>query len=375
MFAYARAMKTINFQLSSQKCIDEGYVIRAPSPLLDQEVVANPFEIEPLEWYTSAGDATEESEEVSQDEDGAFHYDKNRPPPRKQCVERYYPDEAKFLTMFPDGTGNVFYPNGQLAISVSSVSPGQFTYLVYNTQTEEGQPQQLLAEFEPDAVATCYHRSGNIRLFLDQLGGLECHPNGSRKRRWHWLDQSTHAHAPPVQPLCFALNKYIGIRVLNQDNISMTFLSYQRSCRFNVGVKLKLIHPENIPIGEQFEEDSIYMKEKANHVSGLLDKIENLLKYPHSSRAQKIQLPKRVTIQAERIEKQKTRVKLAKAQEKMRKTKKYTRPLPPIEQNDIDPVLITETGEVVASHRGGGRQSKHPVIEVLQVEYSVLQII
>lgn len=69
-----------------------------------------------------------------------------------------------------------------------------------------------------------------------------------------------------------------------------------------------------------------------------------------------------MTIQAERIEKQKTRVKLAKAQEKMRKTKKYTRPLPPIEQNDIDPVLITETGEVVASHRGGGRQSKHPVV-------------
>jgi len=78
IFVDARAMKTINFQLSSQKCIDEGYVIRAPSPLLDQEVVANPFEIEPLEWYTSAGDATEESEEVSQDEDGAFHYDKNR---------------------------------------------------------------------------------------------------------------------------------------------------------------------------------------------------------------------------------------------------------------------------------------------------------
>lgn len=43
-------MKTINFQLSSQKCIDEGYVIRPPSPLLDEESVANPFEVEPMEW-------------------------------------------------------------------------------------------------------------------------------------------------------------------------------------------------------------------------------------------------------------------------------------------------------------------------------------
>lgn len=46
----ARAMKTINFQLSSQRCIDEGYVIRPPSPLLDEEYVAKPFEIEPLDW-------------------------------------------------------------------------------------------------------------------------------------------------------------------------------------------------------------------------------------------------------------------------------------------------------------------------------------
>jgi len=46
----ARAMKTINFQLSSQKCIDEGYVIRPPSALLDEQDMAEPFEIEPIEW-------------------------------------------------------------------------------------------------------------------------------------------------------------------------------------------------------------------------------------------------------------------------------------------------------------------------------------
>lgn len=44
-------MKTINFQLSSQKCIDEGYVIRPPSPTLDEEYLAQPFEIEPMEWH------------------------------------------------------------------------------------------------------------------------------------------------------------------------------------------------------------------------------------------------------------------------------------------------------------------------------------
>ena len=30
-------MKTINYQLSSQKCLEEGWTLRAPSPLMDDE--------------------------------------------------------------------------------------------------------------------------------------------------------------------------------------------------------------------------------------------------------------------------------------------------------------------------------------------------
>lgn len=64
-------MKTINFQLSSQKCIDEGYVIRPPSPLMDQEFLANPFEIEPMEWYAGGGDDLDGD---SGDEESPFAY-------------------------------------------------------------------------------------------------------------------------------------------------------------------------------------------------------------------------------------------------------------------------------------------------------------
>ena len=64
----ARAMKTINFQLSSQKCIDEGYVIRPPSPLIDQEYVANPFQIEPMEWFAADHHADVEGFDGEDDE-------------------------------------------------------------------------------------------------------------------------------------------------------------------------------------------------------------------------------------------------------------------------------------------------------------------
>lgn len=37
IFAVARQMKTINYQLSSQKCLEEGWTLRAPSPLLDDD--------------------------------------------------------------------------------------------------------------------------------------------------------------------------------------------------------------------------------------------------------------------------------------------------------------------------------------------------
>lgn len=109
--------------------------------------------------------------------------------------------------------------------------------------------QRFSPKFLMSALMLCHHYllntismipSYSSRLFLDQMGGLELQPDGSRRRKWSWLDTETHTHAPPVQPLCFALNKYIGIRVLSQDHISMTFLHYNRSCRFNVGVKLRV---------------------------------------------------------------------------------------------------------------------------------------
>lgn len=100
------------------------------------------------------------------------------------------------------------------------------------------------------------------------------------------------------------------------------------------------------------------------HCSGLLDKIENLLRYPHSIKADKIKEPKRVTIKAEKIQKYKNQATVARQKDKDRHTKKFSRPLPPLDP-DIDPVLMTETGEIItghSTHRGG--RGKHPVVVV-----------
>ena len=81
----------------------------------------------------------------------------------------------------------------------------------------------------------------HFRLYLDQYGGLELDNTGSKKKKWSWKDQETHVHAPPFQPICFGINKNLAVRVMSQENISVTFSAKQRSCKFNVGKQINLV--------------------------------------------------------------------------------------------------------------------------------------
>ena len=78
------------------------------------------------------------------------------------------------------------------------------------------------------------------RLYIDQYGGIELDPSGGKKRKWQWKDHITHVHAPPFQPICLGLNRNMAVRVMSQENIVLTFSANQRSCRFNMGSRLKV---------------------------------------------------------------------------------------------------------------------------------------
>lgn len=100
--------------------------------------------------------------------------------------------------------------------------------------------------------------------------------------------------------------------------------------------------------------------------SGLLQKIENLLKYPHSSKAKNMPVAKRVTIKEEKLQKYKQQVKVARQRERERKSRKYVRALSPIRQAESRAgVLITETDlsapPTQRSGRGGQTQ-KYAVV-------------
>ncbi|VDI11751.1 Hypothetical predicted protein, partial [Mytilus galloprovincialis] len=274
---FARQVKTIKYQLSSQMCLNEGWTIRPPSPVLpddDNDV----FTPEPLDPAMIA--------------DGKW---RERP-----MIEKFYEDEQKFVTLFPDGTGNVFYPSGNLAILVSSVKLGQYHYVLHDDQPMP----KVLSTFDPAGYGSCYHTNGTVRLYLDQMGGVELDDTGAKKKKWSWKDQETHVHAPPFQPICFALNKNIAVRVMGQENIAVTFSAKQRSCRFNVGTKLKLVAPENIP-PKEIDDNAIFLSEKKIRVETLLDKVATLLKFPNSPKIDKILPPLHLTSKSLKTERMK----------------------------------------------------------------------
>ncbi|KAL4220552.1 FAM194 protein [Mactra antiquata] len=289
----ARQMKTINYQLSSQKCLEEGWTLRPPSPLLDEDG-DDVFIPEPLN--------PELMDEAKLRE--------------RPLIEKFYEHGQKFLTMFPDGTGNVFYPSGNLAILISSVKLGQYYYTIHHDYKRSS----VAAAFEPNGYGYCYFPNGDIRLYLDQYGGIELDNYGSRRRKWTWKDQVVHVHAPPFQPICIGLNKNMGVRVMSQENIALTFSANKRSCRFNMGSRLKLVAPENAPLKE-IEEDYIFLEEKKNMVDSLLNKVANLLKFPNNPKLDKMLPPLHVTSKQNKTEKLKKDRQIYLAQQSAREKK------------------------------------------------------
>uniref|UniRef100_A0A0L8FHN6 FAM194 C-terminal domain-containing protein n=1 Tax=Octopus bimaculoides TaxID=37653 RepID=A0A0L8FHN6_OCTBM len=179
-----------------------------------------------------------------------------------------------------------------------------------------------MAVFEHTGYGTCYHPNGNVRLYIDPAGGMEMSPAGSCRKKWLWKDLQ--CHAPPLQPIFIHLNRFIGMKVLSQQNIQLTFTFRRFSCRMNLGVCMKVsnasylaelnvqylsnllagLHSRSVilnrfniqPVAVSkwvplVDEHSLYLEDKRNQIESLLDKVRNLLNYSCSPKLNKILPP------------------------------------------------------------------------------------
>eukprot|EP00106_Octopus_bimaculoides_P022320 XP_014789762.1 PREDICTED: glutamate-rich protein 6-like [Octopus bimaculoides] len=241
----ARHMNTINYQLSSRRCLDAGWTVCVPE--LEKSTQEDVFVIEPRKCSLYRSNEPEKSNLYA----------------AKICCS---------------------YPSGKLAILISSILPYHFTYIVYG---EVGRKQQVMAVFEHTGYGTCYHPNGNVRLYIDPAGGMEMSPAGSCRKKWLWKDLQ--CHAPPLQPIFIHLNRFIGMKVLSQQNIQLTFTFRRFSCRMNLGVCMKPVAVSKwVPL---VDEHSLYLEDKRNQIESLLDKVRNLLNYSCSPKLNKILPP------------------------------------------------------------------------------------
>ncbi|XP_074840575.1 glutamate-rich protein 6B [Carettochelys insculpta] len=189
-------------------------------------------------------------------------------------VRRYYPDGQQFFLLFPDGTGQVFYPSGHIAILILYVKEVQFTYIILEDHTYSG----IRAFFTNRGYATCNHRNGLIWLNLDPHSGSYMNQKERRQKHWSWHDFSCHVHAPPFQPIYMKLNVFIRIKIVAQDQIYLSFTKKQNHIHFNVGARLKMKDTGTVHLLKPAESQlGLLLHAKRIQINSLLPKMQRIL--------------------------------------------------------------------------------------------------
>ncbi|KAM9036998.1 glutamate-rich protein 6 isoform 3-T3 [Sarcophilus harrisii] len=151
-------------------------------------------------------------------------------------LEKYYKEGGKFLTMFPDGTAQIFYPSGNLAAIVVA---NRLKGLICVIQEDTANKPAIRAIFDSSGKMTCYYPNGNIWVNINHLGGQFADQEGNRVRIWKWSSTMTSLPLVSFKPIFLSLNNYVGVRILDQDKIIISFLALGQQARMNVGIKLQ----------------------------------------------------------------------------------------------------------------------------------------
>ncbi|XP_043075898.1 glutamate-rich protein 6 [Puntigrus tetrazona] len=195
---------------------------------------------EKVKEYMNVDEASGQWTHVSSDL-GSIHFGLTHHQHNSGFLEKYYSNGDKFLTVFPDASAQVFYPSGNLAVIILS-SKKERICIVHDDTPSPLCPVRAL--FQSNGRATCYHSNGSIWLSMDAWGGRSLDEGGRRMRSWSWTDQ---AQTPtPLRPLFLSLNRNVGVRVLGQQLVFVSFLASGQQARFKVG-SCELSKEHNIP--------------------------------------------------------------------------------------------------------------------------------
>ncbi|XP_024611399.1 glutamate-rich protein 6B [Neophocaena asiaeorientalis asiaeorientalis] len=183
-----------------------------------------------------------------------------------------YPSETVFQILFPDGSGQIYYPSGHLAMLILSIKEGKFTYIVL----EDSEHMCVRALINNSGHATFYDENGNIWLNLSPNLGYYF-TRDKYQKAWNWWDLNRHVHAPPVQPISLKINQYIKVQIRSQDKIIFRFIHKKQHICLNLGTKYKYITPAVLSEMKKKAVLEMELSSTARKIQILLGKMRTIL--------------------------------------------------------------------------------------------------
>ncbi|NXH43121.1 ERIP6 protein, partial [Dicaeum eximium] len=188
------------------------------------------------------------------------------------------------------------YPSGNLAIIVAQARD----QLVCIVQEDELRTGKIRALFQSDGRSTCYYPTGDEWINMSIQGGQYLDQTGNRVRRWMWPNLSPGPQVP-LSPIFISLNRHVGVRILAQDKIFVSFLAMGRQAKFNMGNKAQVSASSQLCPPVQLGEDELLLLAFRVRILQLFDRMRGCLNFPSSEQWNKMQPPTYLMTQAVKI--------------------------------------------------------------------------
>ncbi|XP_034295126.1 glutamate-rich protein 6 [Pantherophis guttatus] len=260
---YNKQLKTISFFLSQETPSSA----RIYSPVIKEaEIVDNTYTISCCDFTIAGGKLV-----------------------KNQFIQQYYKNGVKFLTMFPDGTAQIFYPSGNLAIIV--VQKNENAGYICIVQEDKHEKPEIQAVFDSCGKGTCYHPNQIVWINITIRGGHYSDQAGNKVKTWNWPN-NLQKHNPRVsfKPIFLSLNLNVGVRILGQDKIAISFLAMGKQAKINVGTKVQPL-AEHLPWPKYVAEDDLLLFANRLKILRIFAKLNRYLDFPASDWWTKLELP------------------------------------------------------------------------------------
>ncbi len=140
-------------------------------------------------------------------------------------IIKYYKNGKIFQTILPDRTGNIYYPNGKLALLLSY--SGEFrSFIAFDYENKH--PNQI-ASFDSNGNGFCNYPNGRLRYQINYIGGINFDQTGGCIKKWLFPEDP---NGQSFHPIRFTINEYMSLQIHSRSRIVFSFRSKHGTCRF-----------------------------------------------------------------------------------------------------------------------------------------------